>query len=107
MNKKKKGIGVEIHCADCKKRIMIYRKKDADPLIYCDTEGILFPKQLAMIKDNPEIKSPNQLAYLSCDCGKCIGLPVMRDSGKLSFRLVERSYVEKEIDLSVRADWVS
>lgn len=93
-----KGDVVEIICADCGKRILLYKKENSNPLTYCDIHGILSPTKLAKIKNDPGIKSPDQIAYLGCDCSKCIGLPVISDSGKLSFRMVKGSFLERSVD---------
>jgi hypothetical protein len=81
-----------IHCAKCSGEVLLYQKDGRGNLKRLYLNRILAPENLAALQDSAG--SVKDLAALKCQCGACIGLPMLHREGRLAFRLIPGTYVK-------------
>ena len=87
---------LEISCANCGSRIIIYQKDGPGALIRCYLDRISWPPEYQDInRSNPTIKD---LTNIECpDCGEVIATPmVYKSENRLAYRMIRGKFVKKK-----------
>jgi len=83
---------IGIHCARCKKEVLLYQKDGRGGLKRLYLNRILAPEKLASLQDT--VKKEKQMKMLICECENNIGIPMLHREGRLAFRLISGSFTK-------------
>ncbi len=83
---------IKISCMQCGKLLFLYQKDGIGELKRCYLNRIIESEKYASLQYNLEIKEPNDLNNLICECGVVIGSPMKYKDGRLAFHLIRGKF---------------
>lgn len=84
---------LEILCAECGTRVLIYQKDGNGGLFRCYLNRIFFPEQYASLQETA--RDTKDMPNLACECGAIIGVPMRHTDDRLAFRLIHDRFGKK------------
>ena len=87
---------VNVNCAKCGKKILFYQKDGPGWLKRCYLNRIFGIEKWEALQHNGNLRTPDEMPNLVCDCGNLIGTPMMHKDGRLAFRLIRGSFKRRK-----------
>lgn len=89
----------DIHCTNCKKRVLRYQKDGVGQLLRCYLNRIIAPPHLETLQYDPKIQEPRDMPNLTCpQCSTLIGTPMRHEDGRLAFRLLKGKHSKQKAE---------
>ena len=84
---------VDVICANCKSKVLLYQKDGPGWLKRCYLNRIFEPSEYSKLQKDRSMNSPEKMPKLIClNCKRIIGVPMKHKDGRLAFALIRGAF---------------